>query len=84
MSNVELDSRAKSLQNVLAPKLKCYVRVGWTRDSDGTETYMVYVDRRAAFRDQDIPGNWYGRLVVVQRIYLPGTQPPDDFLGPAW
>lgn len=84
MSNADLDSRAKALERDLQPKLKCYVKVGWMREADGSVIYMVYVDQRANIDYKLLPQQWYGSMVDVQLILPPGVKPPEPFPGLAW
>ena len=84
MSNSALDGRAKSLERHLAPKLKCYVRVGWMKESDGSVTFMIYIDQRANIDFEVIPDDWYGNQILVQLVLPPGVKPPEPFTGPIW
>lgn len=84
MSNSLLADRAKELERILAPKLNCYVKVGWAREQNGSELYMVYVDQRASINYSLIPSSWYKNRVDVQLCWPPGVAPPDPFIGPAW
>ena len=73
MSNSNLDRRALSLERDLAPKLKCYVRVGWAKESNGSVTYMVYVDQRADIDYSVLPRDWHGDTVLLQLALPPGV-----------
>jgi hypothetical protein len=84
MSNADLNSRAKSLELDLKSKIKCYIKVGWTRDQSGAEAFMVYLDQRARINFNHIPATWYGRPVDVQLILPPGVNPIDIFPGIPW
>lgn len=84
MSNSTLTSRAKALELDMKSKLKCYLRVGWMREADGSEIYMLYIDQRATIDYKLIPNNWYGNRVDVQLVLPPGVKPPDPFPDIAW
>ena len=78
MDNSTLNSRAKELEQILAPKLKCYCKVGWLRDGDVGEVFTVYVDKRARVSAELIPSTWYGLPVSAQDVLPPGIIPPDS------
>jgi hypothetical protein len=84
MSNSSLDSRAKELEKHLAPKLGCYVKVGWMKGSDNSITFMVYIDQRASINYNVLPNDWYGDQIQVQLILPPGVKPPDPIPWPVW
>lgn len=84
MGNTILNNRAKSLELDLKSKLKCYVKVGWIKEADGSEVFMVYVDQRANIDYRLVPDNWYGSKVDIQLILPPGVRPPDTLPGLAW
>ena len=78
-----LNSRAKELEKTLAPKVKCYCVVGWMKDEDVGDIFMVYVDKRAHIHKSLIPKTWYGLPVAAQEILPPGIKPPDRSSPPS-
>ena len=78
MSNETLTKRAKELEDLLHAKLKCYVVVGWLRESDLGEVFMVYVDKRAWVTQGMIPDLWYGLPVAAQGTLPPGVKEEAD------
>lgn len=79
MSNSTLSNKANELELILKSKHKCYIKVGWLKESDGSVTYMVYVDDSYSLPQDAIPSNWYSSIVSIHRILPPGVAPVSEF-----
>jgi len=66
MVNDRLDSAAKSLQELLKSKNADSLMVGWSKDSNGNNELIIYLDLPTKLRPKDIPKKYMGFLTKVE------------------
>ena len=76
MTNNDLAKAAAELERQLKLKIKCYLVVGWIKESDSSTVFAVYVDQRSKVDERTIPIKWYGRAVWVHPVIPPGVDEP--------